>query len=134
MKKLVLSFAALSFCLANAQTILLSDDFETGSSPNWTLNGGSGTNQWIINNAYVGYVGIIPDTPNEPMTITGAPQSYYLHIHNTVVEGLGIYNANFDTGSTTDQSATQTASVSTLGLSNVNITYYYYLIAFSAGK
>lgn len=125
MKKLVLSFAALSFCLANAQTILLSDDFETGSSPNWTLNGGSGTNQWIINNAYVGYVGIIPDTPNEPMTITGAPQSYYLHIHNTVVEGLGIYNANFDTGSTTDQSATQTASVSTLGLSNVNITYYY---------
>ncbi len=111
-----------------SQTILFQDNFETGST-NWTLNGGFGQNQWIVNNSYEAAgatFGLIPDTPNQPAAITNSPNSNYLHIHNLDIAGaLGIFNANFDTGSTTDQSATMTNNLSTIGQTIVTISFYY---------
>ncbi|TNE76539.1 MAG: hypothetical protein EP333_02380, partial [Bacteroidetes bacterium] len=52
MKKLLLSGAALLAFGLSAQTTLFQDNFESGGG-NWTLNGGSGLNQWIINSEYL---------------------------------------------------------------------------------
>lgn len=128
MKKILLSAGILCSLLINAQTTIFEDNFESGGG-NWTLNGGFGQNVWIINNSYLASAatfGFIPDTPNQPGAITNSPNSYYLHIHNLDVEGaLGVSNANFDTGSTSDHSATMTNNISTLAQSNVTISFYY---------
>ncbi len=128
MRKLLLASAALCALSMNAQTTLFSDNFESGGS-NWTLNGGSGLNQWIINNEYLASsatFGFVQDTPQEPGAVTGSPYSNYLHIYNTSAVGLfGIINANFDTGSTSDQNAQMNAGVSTTGMSSVTVSFWY---------
>lgn len=132
MKKLLLSFTALT-CIffSNGQETLFQDHFESGGT-NWTLNGGVGDNTWIINNAYTGYSPIIANTPNQPAGITGGPTSNYLHIHNLTIEMISVFNANFDTGSSTNQDATMTNNVSTVGKTNVTFNYWY-LCAGAAG-
>lgn len=126
MKKRLLSIAAFAcFSFASfGQDTLFQDQFESGGA-NWTLNSGSGSNTWVINNAYTGYNPIINNTPNQPTGINGSPTSNYLHIHNLTVEMLGVFNSNFDTGSTTNQDATMTNSVSTVGKTNVTFNYWY---------
>jgi len=127
MKKTVLAAAILTLSLCSqAQTILFQDSFESGTA-NWTLNGGSGSNSWVVNNIYAGGLfGIIVNTPAQPAGIAGNPASNYLHIVNTdICTFLSICNSNFDTGSPSDQSATITNSISTLGLQNVSVSFYY---------
>lgn len=136
MKKLLLFLGA--FCMGNtyAQTTLFSDNFETGSSSQWTLNGGSGSNQWIVNNSYTGYASIIINTPNQPGGITGGPNSYYLHIHNTVITGapFNVSNANFDTGSSSNQNATMTTPVVTTGMTSTTISFWYLCAGFTGSS
>ena len=81
MKKTVLAAAILTLSLCSqAQTILFQDSFESGTA-NWTLNGGSGSNSWVVNNIYAGGLfGIIVNTPAQPAGIAGNPASNYLHI------------------------------------------------------
>lgn len=135
MKKLLLSGLCLFTFMATSQTILFEDDLESGGG-NWTLNGGTGLNQWIINNQYLSSAatfGFVPDTPNQPGGITNSPNSYYLHVYNTQALGLfGISNANFDTGSASNQNATMNSSVSTVGMNNVTVEFWY-LCAGSSG-
>lgn len=127
MKHTLLLIGALTLHSAFGQTTLFQDNFESGSAA-WTLNGGSGLNQWIVNTEYVdgsGF-GIVPDTPDQPGTVTNGPQSSYLHIHNTqACSTLSICNASFDTGSSSNQSATQSTAVVTTGLTNVTLTFIY---------
>lgn len=127
MNKLLLFGALFIGVSAQSQTTIFQDNFESGAG-NWTLNGGSGNNQWILNSEYVdgsGF-GIVPDTPNQPGGVTNGPNSAYLHIHNMqACSGYGICNASFDTGSSSNQSATQTASVSTTGYTNVTLEFIY---------
>lgn len=127
MKKLLLSLAGcLTIATASfSQTTLFQDDFETGSS-NWTLNTGSGANNWVVNNAYLGFAGLIPDTPNQPGAITNSPQSTYMHITNTTVcGGLGVCNANFDTGSASNQNTEVAASIDASSYTDVTVSFWY---------
>lgn len=127
MKHTLLLCGAMLLNTAYSQTTIFQDNFESGGG-NWTLNGGSGNNQWILNSEYVdgsGF-GIVPDTPNQPGGVTNGPNSAYLHIHNTqACSNLNICNASFDTGSSSNQSATQSASVSTTGYTNVTLEFIY---------
>lgn len=126
MKKLLLSFTCLLFgALSFGQTILFSDDFESGSGL-WQLNGGSGTNTWVVNNTYLGFSGLIPDTPNQPGAITNSPQSTYMHITNTTVcGGLSVCNANFDTGSASNQPTEITTAIDASGYTGVTLSFWY---------
>jgi hypothetical protein len=127
MKHMLLLGGVLLLNSAIGQTTLFQDNFETGSA-NWTLNGGSGLNQWIVNAEYVdgsGF-GIVPNTPNQPGGVTNGPNSAYMHIHNTqACSSLSICNASFDTGSSSNQSATQTNAVVTTGMTNVTLSFIY---------
>lgn len=134
MKKPILIATMLAlFHYVQAQVILFQDNFESGAG-NWTLNGGTGSNAWVLNNVYTGGLfGLIIDTPSQPAGISGSPSSNYLHITNgDICSIFSICNANFDTGSPSDQSATLTNSISTLALQNVSISFYY-LCAGAAG-
>jgi len=129
MKKTLLFAGLLCSVTAFSQTTLFSDNFESGTS-NWSLNGGSGTNKWVVNNAFTGYsisgIPIIADTPDQPLAVTASPQSTYLHINNaTACIGFSACNANFDTGSTSDQNATMTTSVATTGMNTTTISFFY---------
>lgn len=116
---LVFSMAAFS------QTTLFQDDFESGGG-NWTMNTGSGQNQWIINAEYLGFSGFIADTPDEPAGISGSPESNYMHIYNPAAcSGLGICNASFDTGSTSNQPTQTTAAIDATGYTNVTLSFWY---------
>ena len=132
MNKLLLCGALFTGLSVHSQTTLFQDNFESGST-NWTLNGGSGSNQWLWNNEYAGYSGLIDDTPDQPGTFTGGINSSYLHITNSDICGFGsICNANFDTGSSSNQSATQTTGIATTGYSSVTLDFWY-LCAGAAG-
>ncbi len=125
MKQLLL-VGSLACCVsAFSQTTLFEDDFETGAG-NWTLNGGSGSNQWLVNNEFIGYPGLIDDTPNQPGAITNSPNSYYMHITNDLICGaVAVCNANFDTGSSSNQPAALTNSIDATGYNNVTLSFYY---------
>ena len=123
-------------------TTLFSDNFETGTS-NWVLNNSSGNNIWIINNNYPGgncRVGInnflVPAVPNQPVAVTNAPQSTYLHVMatttNPVTCGAGSstpfppLNANFNgSDGTADQKAILNKSIVTTGLTNIIFNCYW---------
>jgi gliding motility-associated-like protein len=122
-KVALLSFSIFSLQTINAQ-IIFSDDFESGTA-DWTLNsGGFGDNAWVVNNSYSGL--LFNPTPNQPVSISFSPNSNYLHITNQTVCGLGLdCQAVFDAGSNTDQTATMTNNISTLGLTGISIDFYY---------
>jgi len=109
-----------------SQTTLFQDNFESGGS-NWTVNGGTGDNQWIVNNVFTGDdFGIVDPTPDQPAAVTAGPNSYYLHIYNTdLCDLLNGCNANFETGSTSDQKAQLSSAIVTTGYSNVTLSFYY---------
>lgn len=125
MKKILLYGAMLLAFPAISQT-LFQEDFESGSG-NWTLNGGSGDNQWIVNNIYAADdFGVTAVTPDQPAAISGGPQSSYLHIHNTTMcSSMNGCNATFSTGSASDQRATMNGTIVTTGYTNINLSFYY---------
>lgn len=125
MKKLLLSAAFMAAFGVNAQTTLFSDNFEGGSG-NWTLNsGGFGSNDWIVNNAYVGT--FFTSTPSQPGGITNSPNSLYLHIYNggLACGTFGDCQAVFLAGSGGDKTAMMTNNISTVGYTNVTFNFYY---------
>jgi Secretion system C-terminal sorting domain len=128
MKKLLLSASLLLSLGVFSQTTLFEDDFEGGST-NWT-NTGSGDNAWIINNVFFGG-GFVTDTPNQPGAITGGPTSTYMHIMSGLgCSILGACNANFDTGSPSDQNAAM-GGVSTVGMTGVTVEFWYLCAGFT---
>src|ERR1051325_2790801 len=130
----------LIFCLsllavaasAQQQLILLfTEDFEHASNTFVTDTGGTGNNQWIINNKFDGG-GIYPNTTNQDSiasgsilgTITNAPFSTYLHIHD-VNAAPAVANANFDATSSSDRFIYTPQGYCTLGLTDVTLTFFY---------
>ncbi len=125
MKTLLLFTCSLFAAYGFSQTTLFQDNFESGSSQ-WTLNTGSGANNWIVNNAYLGFSGLIPDTPNQPVSFTNGPQSTYMHITNTTAcGGLAVCNANLDTGSASNQNTEIATSIDASGNTNVTVSFWY---------
>ncbi len=123
--KLLLSGACLLAFFATSQTTIFEDNFESGGG-NWTLNsGGFGSNDWIVNNAYLG--GFFASTPNQPGAITNSPNSNYLHIHNASLAcaSLSECQALFLAGSGGDKTAMMTNNISTVGMTDVTFDFYY---------
>ena len=90
MKKLVTFCLSLFVCFSatHAQTTIYSQNFNSGSASDWTLNttdlGGVNNapsgNGWYINNVYTAGIAGTP-TATEPAGIVGGPSSYYMHIN-----------------------------------------------------
>ncbi len=115
------------FCAAStyAQVTLFQDNFESGGS-NWSLNGGSGGNSWTITNDYTGFSPYVEDTPAQPGGTVNGPYSTYMHIYNASACGsLGICNASFDTGSTSNQPTSMASGISTTGYGNITLSFIY---------
>lgn len=119
-------------------TSLYSHNFNGGAT-GWTLNTGSGSNQWTADANYLGddcyFFGSplfnVPDVPNQPASITGSPQSPYLHIRATN-PGAGFcdppwppLNANYDADQTSNQFAEMSSPISTLGFNNITLTFWW---------
>lgn len=132
---IVIMFALLSVgttTLTAQTTLVYSEDFENGPGSfilNTTSVGSpSGTNQWIVNNAYSGG-GVYPNTTSQSNTVGGsinfAPFSNYLHIHDsTAAAQLNVFNANYNPSSASDRFV-ETGNFCTLGLDSVRIAFYY---------
>ncbi|MBX7109745.1 MAG: gliding motility-associated C-terminal domain-containing protein [Chitinophagales bacterium] len=129
---LLISFCSLHHINAQQTIPLYFEDFNSGSAA-FTLNSASGlgsnsgTNEWIINNAFSGN-GLYPDTPDETQTvsgtITGAPYSNYLHINdfnNTATAA----NGNYDPAAASDRMAVMSSGFCTLSLTDVTFTFFY---------
>jgi hypothetical protein len=114
------------------QTFILYDEnFNTGGG-SFTINSGgvgsnSGNNPWIINNLYNG-LGVYPNTNSQNNTssgtITNAPSSTYLHIHDVNTAATGGANANWDPNSTSDRFAYMQTGICTKGLKDVKLTFF----------
>ena len=116
---------------------LYRETFNSGASA-WTLNNGTGNNQWVVNNVYAGGpcslfgfpLFTIPNVPNQPIAITGFPTSQYLHIRATTnSNGCGApfppQNANFDDVEPTTQYAVMNNNVNTTGYNNVRLRFWW---------
>lgn len=131
---------------ARTQTILFSENFETGNST-FTLNTtdvnsvSSGYNSWIVNNAYTGGNGSIvclgfpftfnvPNTPAQPASVTGSPNSYYLHTVSDAALTAGISNCCFLAAdgicnSAESYFAKMTNDISTTGFDTVTLSFWW---------
>jgi len=102
--------------------------FDTGTVAPGTI---SGPNRWIINNSFDGG-GIYPNTTRQDSitggsilgTITNAPFSTYLHIHDGNA-APAIANANYDATAASDHFVYTSNSFCTLGLTDVTLTFFY---------
>jgi gliding motility-associated-like protein len=116
---------------------IFTETFESGIT-NWTLNNTNGTNIWVNNNSYIGGYcdpfGSVAAVPNQPVAITGAPNSNYLHIMATSTAPVTCgpasvnfppLNANFNGSQASTQYATLNTAINTIGLSNVTISFYW---------
>ena len=143
---LCLSFFAFT-AIGHAQSLIYSQNFNSGSAPEWTLNstvtlesGITGTdlaptgNEWLINNKYTaGFLGTT--TPSEPAGITGSPTSYYLHMNcGTSESAFYGLNDNYLAGSTMQVYIAQmtTAQVTT-GFTNVYFSFWWLCLGDATG-
>lgn len=146
MKKTVLLFLSLCSLFSNAQTLLFSENFETGNST-FTLNStdvsstSTGYNSWTVNNLYSGGSGsvtclgfpftfTIPNTPSQPAAIAGSPNSYYLHTISDAAIASGIYNCCFLAADGICNSAERyfarmTNDISTTGYDTVTLSFWW---------
>lgn len=107
--------------------IIYNENFETGGS-SMTLNTSGvgtpgGTNQWIINNQYLGN-STYPNTTSQIFTYSGTisnTNGKYLHITNT---GASVTNCIYNPAVSSDRFAT-TGDFCTMGITNVTLNFFY---------
>ncbi len=140
MSKLLRFFLVIIFSTAifltntTAQNIQLYAENFNGTNAAFVLNSGgpgsdSGLNQWIINGEYDGQP-TYPNTINQDSTVSGtitsAPFSEYLHIHDfSEAQTNGIANANYKPTSVSDRFAYMNDGFCTLGLTDVILSFFY---------
>lgn len=119
-----------------AQNIqLFAEDFNSGSGATFTLNRdtnfpNTGDNQWIINNQFSGVPlygnTIAQDSIAGGGTISGAPFSRYLHIHDTKAAlSNNVANANWDPNSASDVFAAITDPICTKAITDVKLSFFW---------
>lgn len=135
MKKLSIALLLILFgwqLKAQQQILLLTENFESSNntfeldSPGIGTN--TGNNRWIINNEYNGaplYVNTPPQDSIVSGTITNAPNSTYLHIHDATATGSGIANANWNTNNASDRFVRLKNTFCTLGMTDVTLTFFW---------
>jgi hypothetical protein len=162
MKKLYFTLLAFALLIANgnAQTTLFTENFNTGSTTQFTLNttdlssaGANAINQWVINNSYIGtkdsgmfycpalsftfpYVVTSETTPGEPASVAGYPNSNYLHINDTLARHIGIHNADFTNADgqcifAQNSFVKMNAGVNTTGLYGVSFSFWWVCVGAS---
>ncbi|MEY3398765.1 MAG: hypothetical protein RL220_1359, partial [Bacteroidota bacterium] len=118
-----------SWQLSAQDILLLTENFETGG-PTFTLNDASfgsntGDNLWVVNNIYDGG-GVYPNTTSQSSTnggtISYAPNSNYLHIHD---QPSGILNDNYNPSNASDRFAYMTFGVCTYSIEEVHFSFFY---------
>ena len=136
----LLFFGLLIFGNSFAQVIIYEENWETGNS--WNLNTNSfwigsnpnGDNQWIVNNEYTGInipgVGVFADTDPQIPPILNNPNSNYLHtISDSLFQSPGLQNTSYSDFVFTNNFETITAEmtngVSTLGLTDINVDFWW---------
>lgn len=119
-----------------AQNIqLFAEDFNTGPANTFLLNSdtnftNTGDNQWIINSAYSG-VPLYGNTISQDSiagggTISGAPFSRYLHIHDTkAAASNNVINANWSTASASDVFAAMADPICTKAITDVKLSFFW---------
>lgn len=148
MKKLIL---ALSLILVagslSAQTVLFTENFNSGTPGQFTLNTAdvssttNGYNDWVVNNSYTGgsgtfscmgfpFVFTIGNNSGQPAGITGSPNSSYMHIRSDAGATSGITNGNFmaaDGVCNFDENyfARMTNDISTMGYPSVTLSFWW---------
>lgn len=121
MRKILYLVIMLAFGFSGgveAQTAFQCFNFEPGGGTpaGWTVPAPGGFNNgWLINNAYSGST----PTPNQFAPITNAPQSFYLHVNNSL---LGDDNAVFLAGGGGTNATT--GSINTTGKTGVSIEFW----------
>ncbi|TVR77129.1 MAG: hypothetical protein EA412_12045 [Chitinophagaceae bacterium] len=135
--KLTILSIFLSFgyvTLQAQQTIQLFQENFNGATHQFELNVDDslatqnfGPNTWIVNNEYDG-AGIYPNTPDQSNvvsgTITGAPNSKYLHIHDSASSGTTA-NASYDSDEPSDRFVKMQGGFCTLGMDDVIFSFFY---------
>jgi len=143
---LTFSFSLLGLVL-HAQTTLFNEDFETGGSA-FSYNtadlssasGTTGTNQWVVNDNYVGGTGTltclgfpfsftIPSTTAQPAGIS-SPNGQYAHIVADAAAASGINCASFQAADglcVFDESnfMSMNSDISTIGMNNIELTFWW---------
>ena len=143
---LIISISVSLNCFS--QTVLYSENFNSGfgsffvNTPDMSSAVG-GYNQWLVNSVYaggtfvescVGFDVSIPNTSNQPASITGYPQSGYMHIASTDALNSGVSCTSFQASDggllcNGDETyfAKMSADVSTLGQTGVSFSFYWLL-------
>jgi Secretion system C-terminal sorting domain len=145
MKKILplLTAFAFSFC-GISQTTIFSENFENTNAFTMNTNdlaGASAYNTWLVNTIYSGGSGTfvclgfpfsftINNTPSQPVGISGAPSSKYMHIAAQAAISSGINCASYipsDGTCVTNESnfSKMTNSISTVGFTNVNFNFWW---------
>lgn len=127
----LLSMAAGAF--AQQQVLLLSENFESPSATFAFDTGGiinhSGANRWIINSEYDGaplYPTTTRQDSTEAGTITNAPFSTYLHIHDeNAVTSNNVANANYNATAPSDRFVYTSDGFCTLGMEEIILAFFY---------
>lgn len=148
LQRLALACASLLLWLPlSSQTIVYSENFESGGAGSFSLNTpdlGStttGYNDWVVNNAYSGGSGTlvclgfpftftVNNSPTQPAAVTNSPSSFYLHILADAAASSNIFNSNYQPadgtcGQAENYFAKMAAPVSTLGLTGVTLSFYW---------
>jgi gliding motility-associated-like protein len=120
--------------LAQQQIQLYVEDFE-GTTSSFLLNDtsaittNSGANKWIVNNQYNGaptYPNTISQDSTNFGTIFNAPNSKYLHIHDSInALGSGAANCNFNPTAASDRFSHLANGFCTLGMQDVKVVFFY---------
>lgn len=127
---LVLFF--ISATLAAQTFQIYTEDFDEDYGGSFILNSAGpsdsiGTNKWVINNSYTGGFGYPNTTPQDSVvggTIGFAPYSTYLHVYDE--EGAPtITCASYDPSSPSDFFAEMAGGFCTLGLIDIEFTFFY---------
>ncbi len=128
---IVTVFVIVTIGKSFAQSVIFTENFNSGGA-GWLLNTSDegstpgSNNAWVVNNSYSGSPGIgIPNTPDQPATITGFPQSNYLHIHYAPFVAAGLSNANFLAPADGSVFVKMNNSISTVGFTNVSLKFHF---------
>lgn len=111
MKKLLLAIAFLFISLSTFSQTLYTNDFTAGSA-GWSLGMGGNFDTWIVNNVY----NCSDITPNQG-------GGNYMHIYDDLFGEMCAFSGFLGFGSAGIVYATQTSDISSMGYSNVNITF-----------
>ena len=144
MKQLLLSVGLFLSLGTTAQTTLYQENFNSGNTFNLNssdLGASTVYNTWLVNNTYAGGSGTfvcmgfpfsftIPNTPSQPVGITGNPSSNYMHISAQAAISSGITCASYipsDGTCVTDESnfTKMTTPISTVGYTSVTIDFWW---------